>query len=506
MTDENRGYDGPSPVLCGNFVVLTWKTRLCYGVGHILNDLCANIWFTYLLIYMHEVVKFSPVMAGSLLLLGQVADALATPVVGIESDKTGNYKYGRRKIWHLVGVCCVALSFPFIFTKCIGCDEGSEQTKQYAKFIYYVPFVVIFQFGWATTQISHLALIPELSECKIEKVTLNAIRYACTVGSGIVVFVVMWILIRMLKDTDHIGPEDHKEFMLLALITVGIGLLFMVIFHVGVKEKPRLNCFIKNEKSKRNAKNWKLWFKEPQFYKMGVIYMSTRLIVNISQVYIPLFTKISLDQNKEIIATVPLIVFVSGFVTAIAAKPLNVHLGEKLTYVLGLFIILGNCVWCWKLQKENNQVYGFAVLLGVGGSLCLVTCLAMLANLIGENVETGAFVYGAMSFLDKLANGIAVQVIQVFSPKCDGSCIDCERFYRDIMMYFPAAAAIVALLATATLFRQDIGLLKPNAPQKQDKEPLLNTSGSVQVPYGSCNSSKDLQPRRTSWESAQDIY
>ena len=37
-------------------------------------------------------------------------------------------------------------------------------------------FIVIFQFGWATTQISHLAMIPELSECKIEKVTLNAIR------------------------------------------------------------------------------------------------------------------------------------------------------------------------------------------------------------------------------------------------------------------------------------------------------------------------------------------
>jgi hypothetical protein len=28
--------------------------------------------------------------------------------------------------------------------------------------------------------------------------------------------------------------------------------------------------------------------------------------------------------------------------------------------------------------------------------------------------ETGAFVYGAMSFLDKLANGLAVQIIQLF--------------------------------------------------------------------------------------------
>lgn len=31
--------------------------------------------------------------------------------------------------------------------------------------------------------------------------------------------------------------------------------------------------------------------------------------------------------------------------------------------------------------------------------------------------ETGAFVYGAMSFLDKMSNGIVIQIIQVFYPK-----------------------------------------------------------------------------------------
>ena len=31
-------------------------------------------------------------------------------------------------------------------------------------------------------------------------------------------------------------------------------------------------------------------------------------------------------------------------------------------------------------------MYGYAILLGVGGSLSLVTCLGMLSHLIGENV------------------------------------------------------------------------------------------------------------------------
>ncbi len=46
----------------------------------------------------------------------------------------------------------------------------------WAQFIYYSPFVVIFQIGWAATQISHLSLIPELTTNNGERVELNAIR------------------------------------------------------------------------------------------------------------------------------------------------------------------------------------------------------------------------------------------------------------------------------------------------------------------------------------------
>lgn len=37
-----------------------------------------------------------------------------------------------------------------------------QDSDQYAQMIYYSGFVIIFQFGWAAIQISHLALIPEL--------------------------------------------------------------------------------------------------------------------------------------------------------------------------------------------------------------------------------------------------------------------------------------------------------------------------------------------------------
>ena len=60
-----------------------------------------------------------------------------------------------------------------MFNLCITCENSAE----WARFYYYAPFVVIFQFGWAATQISHLALIPQLTTLENERVALQAIRY-----------------------------------------------------------------------------------------------------------------------------------------------------------------------------------------------------------------------------------------------------------------------------------------------------------------------------------------
>ena len=53
---------------------------------------------------------------------------------------------------------------------------------------------------------------------------------------------------------------------------------------------------------------------------------------------------------------------------------------------------------------------------GTAGSAVLITSLSLTAELIGNNTETSAFVYGAMSFTDKVSNGMAVMMIQHFIP------------------------------------------------------------------------------------------
>lgn len=91
--------------------LLTRKQKLAYGIGHVLNDICASMWFTYLIVFFHFVLGFSASLSGVVLLIGQIADALATPFVGLQSDKNDDFwlcRYGRRKTWHLLGKSVVS--------------------------------------------------------------------------------------------------------------------------------------------------------------------------------------------------------------------------------------------------------------------------------------------------------------------------------------------------------------------------------------------------------------
>lgn len=85
---------------------LSKKQKFSYGVGHVLNDICASMWFSYLLVFFHFVLGFDPLLSGTLMLIGQVADAFATPFVGLQSDRIDDFwlcRYGKRKTWHLTG-------------------------------------------------------------------------------------------------------------------------------------------------------------------------------------------------------------------------------------------------------------------------------------------------------------------------------------------------------------------------------------------------------------------
>uniref|UniRef100_A0A8C3NIA5 Uncharacterized protein n=1 Tax=Geospiza parvula TaxID=87175 RepID=A0A8C3NIA5_GEOPR len=445
---------------------LPLRARLSFACGHFLNDACSALWFTYLLPFLHAVLGYGHAAAGGLLLAGQAADGLCTPLLGFEADRAhGCGRCGRRKGWHLAGTTCVLVSFPFVFSPCLACRES---TPQWAAFIYYLPFIVIFQFGWAATQVSHLALIPELVSSDHGKVELTAFRYAFTVMANITVYGLTWLLLNFQRDQpdhmEHLGPQDIPVFRNLALIVVGLGAVFSLIFHLGTKEKPYpLGVLPEPEESTpllhkeppgppRPLLLWKDWLLEPSFYQVAVLYMATRLIVNLSQTYIAMYLTNSLLLSKKYIATIPLVMYVSGFLSSFLMKPVNKWIGRNLTYFVGILVVLAFASWVALARPVGDEIYGLAVLLGAGSATILVTSLSMTADLIGTNTHSSAFVYGAMSFTDKMANGLAVMVIQNLHPcPTELCCPACVDFYRWVMVLVTGGIAVAAVATLCSI-------------------------------------------------------
>lgn len=73
-------------------------TKIGFGLGHIYNDLCAGVWFSYTLLFMQRALLMPGTVAGGLMMLGQVGDALCTPVVGYVVDR-----FGTKQRWHIIG-------------------------------------------------------------------------------------------------------------------------------------------------------------------------------------------------------------------------------------------------------------------------------------------------------------------------------------------------------------------------------------------------------------------
>ncbi|EPB76791.1 hypothetical protein ANCCEY_04143 [Ancylostoma ceylanicum] len=277
---------------------IVWWKKFGYGVGHFYNDLCASMWFTYLMIYLEKVLRFRSSRAGLLMLIGQ--------------------------------------------------------------------------FGWASVQISHLALIPELSSIDSSRTTMNSLS--------------------------------------------------------------RMNSF-SSDASELMRMHWTSWFGHIQFYQIALLYMLSRLYINISQVYFPFYITLTQNFGKKYVAIFPMVSYLSSFVVStITGIP-----------CLNRFL--------------NRKMYSVACLIGVSQAILLITSLSITADLINKNTESGAFVYGAMSFVDKLANGLAYQIIELWNPSCDPTQPHkaCTIFYRTIMVFVPGGCLVIALLILLSLLPSQIG-------------------------------------------------
>lgn len=442
-----------------------------YSVGHFNNDLCASMWFVYLSWYINKVVGLNSNLTGLCLLSGQIADGITTPIVGVSSDKF-NTRFGKRMPWYYFGTIMVVPCFMGIFAYpnfVNKLNDNGDFVNPNFRIAWYITLPALFNVGWASVQISNMSIVNQLSNSNRRRDRLVNNRNGFTYAANIVVLTLA--LIEFLYVDNKI-----KQFRWMCFISLGLG-AFTSLFYmctiaevkltkaaehfnfeykkITMGEEAAVNQ-LKNEelmRSSRIGKDWKSWLKEGTFYIHGFVYMFVRIAVNVTMTMQPFYLHDvtgykGTDDNPTPVplALVPLCSYVTQMIFSIGLQSKMTRCLRNRFYPMAVAIILitATSIPIGLLNEDpkvRGWVYPLNAIQGVGLAIMLNTATSLISDVIGNDAENSAFVYGCYSFFDKVANGLLLYWT-VASYSEDAYAL------RYIMSVIPIGTSICAFILT----------------------------------------------------------
>lgn len=432
-----------------------------YGVGHMLNDITSACWFTYLLVFLTD-IGLSPGDAAIVMLWGQVADGFMTAFSGELIDRFGHFK-----VWHGAGSLLVSVSFSSVFGGCVLCrifgtDSSTLQTVGYSV------FAAIFNIGWAATQVSHMSMVNCMTLNPTSRVVLASCRNAFTMVANLSLYAVALFVFNVGKSGTFVDTENQYRWI--AYSSIFVGCCFVCIFHLGTKE-PRLKYGFPRNHCERIE--WAYWFRKVLYYQVSLVYVLTRVVTNVSQAFLAFYVINELQMAQSSKALVPAIIYICSFIISVLLQEMT-WTGHRLKtiYSVGgvLWIFCGAGI-LFLPQRSSGLMYIISVVIGIANALMMVTGVGMQSVLVGEDLNGCAFVYGSLSFVDKITCGIALYLLESYqntSKNLQGFPLSIPSLSatRCAVGLVPAVCSLIGVLVTYSL------KLEPATP-KSSLEPLL---------------------------------
>ena len=208
---------------------------VAYGAGDLYGGGAFFIVTTFAMYYFVNVVGMHPVLAGLIPAIGKIWDAISDPMMGYISDHTPQNRFGKRRVWFLVSIVPIAVSFALIwFPTSIATQAG--------KFAFYT-FAYIFFFTVATiSYVPYAALSAEMTRDSKERNFLNGTRILFSFISTLLAGVIAKPVIGLFAD-------EKTGYFVMGIIFSLIFALPWITLYLGTWELPELQRSAKQKKS-----------------------------------------------------------------------------------------------------------------------------------------------------------------------------------------------------------------------------------------------------------------
>ncbi len=393
---------------------LDLKTKLAYGAGDLGPAVTANIAIFYTMLFFTNVAGIPAGLAGSILMVGKIWDAVNDPVVGVLTDKTKS-RWGRRLPWLFYGAIPFGI---FFFLQWIIPRFSDNPTNQvWSLFWYYVGIGVLSQVFYTVVNLPYTAMTPELTQNYDERTQLNSFRFAFSIGGSIFSLILALIIFQIVSDSE-------QRYLVLAGVCTVISVLSLYWCVWGTRERimafeARRTANEEGEESIPFFAQLKIVFANRPFLYVIGIYLCSWLAVQVTASMIPYFVVNCMKFKESDVPFILIAVQGTALVTLFLWSKLSERVGKKAVYFMGMSLWIIAQAGLFFLQPgQNILMYVMAIMAGFGVSTAYLVPWSMIPDVIElDELQTGqrreGIFYAFMVQLQKLGLALGLFLVGI---------------------------------------------------------------------------------------------
>ncbi len=305
---------------------LTFGQKIGYGVGDIFGGGALVVVGIYYLYFLTDIIKLDPALAGIILLVSKIWDAVSDPLMGIISDRTRT-RYGRRRPYFLAGIILIFLSTVLLW-------YPVNFELEMHRFIFVLFAYIFFSTVITMVMVPYNALSSELTLDYSERTSLVSVRMWFSGVSGLLCAALPIELVKQF-------PDARDGYTAMA---VTLGLFFALPFiatFLFTKERPE---FMTEKKKIDPMETIRKTFIEPfrirTFRNVLFLYVFSFLTMDIVMaivIYFVTYYLVQGDQTNYILGTL--------FIVQLAFIPVLYFLSQKLNKKTAFMF----CIFYWMI-------------------------------------------------------------------------------------------------------------------------------------------------------------
>jgi glycoside/pentoside/hexuronide:cation symporter, GPH family len=393
---------------------MSFQTKMAYGAGDLGPAITANILAFFLLYFFTSVAGMNAALAGSLLLISKIWDAINDPIVGMWSDRTRSGKWGRRYPWMLWGA--IPFGITFFLQWIVPKFSSDPATNQTGLFWYYIAVAVVFNTFYTIVNLPYTALTPELTQDYNERTSLNSFRFTFSIGGSILSLILAQVIFANVADA-------AQRYLILGAVCAVLSTLplYWCVFgtHARSIEVAQHHLVSSTEEPAPlpYLQQMRIVFSNRPFLFVIGIYLCSWLGVQVTAAILPYFVVNWLGQPSSIFTAVALAVQGTALVMLFVWSAVSARVGKKAVYFMGMVIwIIAQAGLFFLQPNQSGLIFPLAIMAGVGVSTAYLIPWSMMPDVIElDELNTGlrreGVFYGFMVLLQKI--GLAIGLFLV---------------------------------------------------------------------------------------------